>query len=312
MTLHFRDDGSFTIALFTDVHWRSGDDADQRTAHVMDAILAAAQPDLVVFNGDTIDGAHCEDPAMALRAALAPVTARGLPWAAVFGNHDDEGALDRAQLMEKMQALPGCLAEPGPAALSGVGNYVRTVDGRDGKPAARLYFLDSHAYARTDVGGYGWFERDQIAWYLETAAAARQAQGRVLPALAFFHIPLSEYNEMWDLHTCRGIKGEAVCCPLVNTGMFAALHEAAEVLGVFVGHDHLNDFIGELYGIRLAFGRVSGYSGYGDHAFVRGARMIRLRQGVYDFDSWLHLDGGEIIREQALHAPEVNRPTCVL
>jgi hypothetical protein len=311
MTLHFRDDDTFTIALFTDIHWRGGGEEDRRSAALMGTILDAERPDLVVLNGDTIDGAYCDDPARALREAVAPVVARGLQWAAVFGNHDDEGALDRAGLMAEMQALAGCLAEPGPAALSGVGNYVLTVNAGEGQ-AARLYFFDSHAYARTDIGGYGWFERDQIAWYLEQARRARQQHGRVLPALAFFHIPLSEFNELWDLHTCYGVKGEAVCCPLVNTGMFAALHEAAEVLGVFVGHDHLNDFIGNLYGIRLAFGRASGFSGYGNSTFLRGARMIRLRRNVYDFETWLHLEGGEIVTAQPEHAPDFDRPTCIL
>ena len=312
MTLQFRPDGTFTIALFTDIHWRGGGEDDQRTTAMMGAVLDAEEPDLVVLNGDTIDGAYCEDPAGALKEAVAPVVARGLSWAAIFGNHDDEGALDRAALMAVMQTLPGCLAVPGPAQLAGVGNYVLSVAGADDQLHARLYFLDSHAYARTDIGGYGWFERDQIAWYLQTAQAARRAQGKALPALAFFHIPLSEYNEVWDLHTCYGRKGEAVCCPLVNTGMFAAMHEAAEVMGVFVGHDHLNDFIGQLYGIRLAFGRVSGYSGYGDHAFIRGARLIRLRQGTYDFETWLHLDGGVVVAAQPEHLPEVDRPTCIL
>lgn len=310
MSLHFRTDDTFTIALFTDLHWRDGGPQDRRTAALMEDILAAEEPDLVVLNGDTIDGAYCEDPAAALRDAVAPLVARQLPWAAVFGNHDDEGAVDRTALMQAMQALPGCLAQPGPATLSGVGNYVLPVMHGGGEMGARLLFMDSHAYARTDVGGYGWFERDQIDWYLEQARLARAVQGRVLPTLAFFHIPLPEYNEVWDLHTCYGVKGEAVCCPLVNTGMFAALHEAAEVMGVFVGHDHFNDFIGELHGIRLAFGRVSGYSGYGDWA--RGVRMIRLRRGVYDFETWLRLDSGEVIIGQSRHLPDFDRPTCIL
>ncbi len=153
MTLQFRPDDTFTIALFTDIHWRGGSEDDSRSAQMMGAVLDAEQPDLVVLNGDTIDGSYCDDPAGALQNAVAPVVARDLAWAAVFGNHDDEGALDRAALMAVMQGLPGCMAEPGPVKLSGVGNYVLTVAGEDDQPHARLYFLDSHAYA---AHGHRW------------------------------------------------------------------------------------------------------------------------------------------------------------
>ena len=306
------DDSTYTIALFTDIHWRNGDAADQRSAALMDAVLDAEQPDLVVFNGDTIHGGACADPAASLRAALAPVTSRDLPWVAVFGNHDDEGTLDRAALMQVMTALPGCRAEPGPEALAGVGNYVRTVVSTTGKAMAHLYFLDSHSYAQTGIGGYDWIKRDQIAWYLATASKLNATHGEDVPALLFCHIPLSEYNEVWDLHTCFGHKGEPICCPLVNSGMFAALHESGNMRGVFVGHDHVNDFEGTLYGIRLTFGRATGYGGYGRDDFARGARLIRLDVDAADYTTWLHLEGGVRVMEQARHDPEVERKTCIL
>ena len=113
--------------------------------------------------------------------------------------------------------------------------------------------------------------------------------GELLPALAFCHIPLPEFNDVWDFHTCRGVKGETICCPLINTGLFAAMVEAGDVMGLFCGHDHLNDFIGEVHGIRLAFGRATGYGGYGLEEFARGARMVRLRAGEHAFDTWLRL-----------------------
>ncbi len=311
--LHFREDGTFTVVQFTDIHWRNGDKFDQRSAALMGEILDAEQPDLVLLDGDTIHGADCVDPAQSWRDAVAPILARDLAWAAVFGNHDDEGALNRAELMALQQTLPRCLSTPGPAELSGVGNYVLPVLAtHSDEIAAHLYCMDSHAYATNEVGGYGWFKRDQIAWVLATAKRLRAERGKVLPALAFFHIPLSEFNEMWDLRTCYGVKGEAVCCPLINTGMFAALYEAGDVMGVFVGHDHLNDFIGEFYGMKLAFGRASGYGGYGNDDFKRGARVIRLRAGAYRFKSWLRLAGGEKVTEQPPHAPEFDRETCIL
>ena len=67
----------------------------------------------------------------------------GTPWAAVFGNHDDEGTATRHELMDVMQESALSLSEPGPAHVPGVGNYILTVQSSEGvEPAALLYFID--------------------------------------------------------------------------------------------------------------------------------------------------------------------------
>ena len=299
---------------FTDLHVQNGEPEDELTAALMGEVLDAEQPDLVALTGDLISGRKCVDPAASWRRAVAPVLERGLPWAAVFGNHDDEGALSRAELMDVQLTMPQCLSSPGPDDVSGVGNYVLSVRaGETDEPAATLYFLDSNAYAETHIAGYGWIRRDQIAWFLRTTAELRGWQRRSnLPALAFFHIPLPEYNQTWDMQVCYGHKFEPVCCPLLNSGFFAAMHEAGDVMGAFVGHDHINDFHGELYGIRLCFGRGTGFNTYGREGFKRGARVIRLREGERTFETWLRLEGGEVVREQLPHEPELKRATCIL
>lgn len=311
-SLRFSEDGAFTIAVFEDVHWHNGGADDRRSAALMEAILDAEEPDLVVINGDLIHGSACHDPAQSWRDALQPVLERGLPWAATFGNHDDEGSLDRAALMAVQRALPNCLSAPGPATLSGVGNCVLPILTSSGEQAAaHLYLLDSHSYSRAPIGGYDWIKHDQVAWYLETTKRLRQENGdQTLPALAFCHIPLPEFNEVWDYHTCYGVKGELICSPLINTGLFAAMVEVGDVLGLFVGHDHFNDFIGELHGIQLAFGRATGYGGYGSNSFERGARFVRLREGVRAFDSWLRLESGKAAQQPA-HAPEMEWNRCL-
>jgi hypothetical protein len=197
------------------------------------------------------------------------------------------------------------LSQPGPADISGVGNYVLQVSGskRD-ETAAALYFIDSGSYAPTRIGGYDWIRRDQIEWYISESSALRAESSQPFPALAFFHIPIPEYNEVWDFHTCYGMKYESVCAPRVNTGFFAAMHEMGDVMGTFVGHDHINDYWGDLHGVRLCYGRGTGYNTYGRDGFLRGARVIRLKEGERRFDSWLHLADGSVITEQPEHAPQ--------
>lgn len=282
--LRFREDGTFSIVQVTDLHWQNGAPEDLRTSALTAEILDVETPDLVVFTGDVIAGSGCADPGWSLRQAVAPATERGLPWALVFGNHDDEGALDRRALLAVATALPGCRAEPGPAP--GVGNYRLPVLGGDGRVAAQLYCLDSGAYAPKDIEGYAWITHEQVAWYRS------EARDPAVPSLAFFHIPLPEYVEVWETQRCRGQRHEAVCCPKLNSGLFCAFREAGTVLGVFVGHDHVNDYDGELHGIRLCYGRATGFHTYGREGMARGARVIRLSEGVRAFQSWLRLEGG--------------------
>jgi len=292
-TLRFGPDGRFRIVQLTDTHFRDGDEADRRTAALIEAVLDEERPDLVVLTGDVVEGEHAADPAWAWGLAVDPMEARGVPWAAVLGNHDDEGALDREALMAVQRRFPMCLSETGLEHVSGVGNFVLEVGSSRGDgPAAHLYFLDTHAYTTTGAGDYAWLDHDQVTWYREAAAA--RAAGGPRPALAFFHIPLPEYETAWlEGYDVRGTHGTAVCCPTINSGMFAAFHERGEVLGAFCGHDHKNDFDATLYGTRLCYGRVTGFGGYAAGRHPRGARVIELAEGERRFQTWLRLDGGQ-------------------
>ncbi len=268
--LRFRTDGTFTIAQLTDIHWHNGEPEDLSSRALIEAVLEAERPDLVAFTGDVVGGYASHDPDEALRQAVAPVERRRVPWAMVFGNHDDEGRLSRLDLLRAQQALSSCLSERGPESVAGVGNYVlRISSARARALGAALYFLDSGGYAAAGPGHYAWIGRDQIAWYVRRARSLAAEYARApayvpraerLPALAFFHLPLPEYVDAWDFEPCRGSRGEPVCCPALNSGLFAALVESGDVMGTFVGHDHLNDFEGERHGIRLCYGRAGGFS----------------------------------------------------
>jgi predicted phosphodiesterase len=307
--LRFREDGTFTIVQLTDVHWRNGDDADLRSRALIELALDSERPDLVALTGDILSGEESRDPAAAYRAVVAPIEDRVIPWAAVFGNHDDEGALSRAALLKVQREFPHCLTERGPKKIMGVGNYVlRLLAAESDRLAAALYFIDSGAYNALAIGHYAWIARDQIDWYAGTAALLRHEHATAgdetaLPALAFFHIPLPEYDEVWRTAVCRGHRHEPVCGPSANSGFFAALLEAGDVMGTFCGHDHVNDFEGELHGIRLCYGRATGFSPYGREGFPRGARVIRLTRGERAFETWVRLEDGSSLTDPPIHEP---------
>lgn len=308
--LRFRRD-TFKIVQLTDNHWTNFDERDRRTRQVIETVLDCEQPDLVFFTGDMLGGADCKDAERGLRQVVQPIEARGIAWTAVMGNHDDEGSLRREELWRVMESCSHFVGRRGPRRVTGVGNYVLPIMNRRGeRPTAFLWGIDSNSYAATDIGGWGWITRDQIAWYVRTAKQVHLRwniaphEMRSIPVLAFFHIPLPEYDEVWRTQVCYGQKHEEVCAPKINAGFFAALHEVGEVIGTFVGHEHINDFWGNLYGIRLCYGRVSGYGGYGKEGFLCGARVIELQENARDFRTWLRLEDGTAVMNQPEHRPE--------
>lgn len=156
-----------------------------------------------------------------------------------------------------------------------------------GSTAALLYFLDSNSYGGDEkISTYGWIKFDQIAWYREQSLKMTILNsGNPYPALAFFHIPLPEYKEIPGKEQTMGIKKEEECSPKINTGMLAAFVEMKDVMGVFVGHDHDNNYIGIHKGIALAYGQKTGFSSYG--SIGRGSRIIEFREGERSFNTWI-------------------------
>lgn len=76
--------------------------------------------------------------------------------------------------------------------------------------------------------------------------------------------------------------------------MFAAMLLEGDVMGTFTGHDHVNDYLVNYFGIALAYGRWSGGKNtYGK--LVHGSRIVLLKKGTRSFQTWIHQRDGEII-----------------
>ncbi|KAG9072672.1 purple acid phosphatase [Linnemannia hyalina] len=142
-TLKFKDDGSFKIVQFADIHMATGPHScynapssmtctgDINTSEMMERVLEAERPDLVVFTGDNVNGMTSNDAYSTILKYSKPVVERGIPWTIIFGNHDEEGDLSREEMMRSVQDVPFSMAERGPAGISGTGNFVLQIHRRD-------------------------------------------------------------------------------------------------------------------------------------------------------------------------------------
>ena len=297
--LKFNANHKFKIVQFTDIHWKYGNPASDEAGERMAEVLDAEKPDLVVFTGDVIFAKPARE---GLDKALEATISRGIPFAVTWGNHDDEQDLSRKELSEHVATKAGNLTST-VEGISGVTNYTLSVKSTDGKrDAAVLYIFDSNSYSPIKkVKGYDWIKHDQVEWYRQTSKAFTAANdGKPLPALAFFHIPLPEFHEAAQNESAYfvGTRKEKACAPEINTGLAAAMLEAGDVMGVFVGHDHVNDYVVDWRGILLGYGRFTGGATvYHDIPEGNGARIIELTEDSRTIKTWIRIKGGKVINE---------------
>ena len=292
-TLKFKSDKTFKIVQFTDTHIKADDPKSEVAFKTIASVLDNEKPDLVVYTGDIVTGKPVEK---GWKMVLTPCIEREIPYAVVFGNHDDEQEMSREQLSDIVVKMPHSLFVSKVEGVTGYGNYVLEVkSSTETGSAALLYCLDSNAYSTLDsIDGYGWFHADQIDWYRKTSQQEKEQNGKTLPALAFFHIPLPEYTEAYanEKHPAIGVRFEDECSPKVNSGMYLAMLEAGDVMGTFVGHDHVNDYVSYLNGMALCYGRFTGgKTTYGD--LPNGGRVIVLKEGERAFSTWIRTGEGD-------------------
>lgn len=295
--LTFSKEGSFKIVQFTDVHYAYGNVKSDTAFLLINRVLDAEKPDLVIFTGDIVTEKPVKE---GWDAVTKLVSARKIPFAVTLGNHDDEHGVTRAELEKLITAYPYNINTPtNGSATSGVMNNALPVFGseKDMQVKAVLYCLDSGAYSTiSDVKGYGWITPDVIDWYKKTSLQFTIRNNfQPLPALAFFHIPLPEYRFAFDnqKNTRFGTREEEECSPELNSGMFLAMREARDVMGIFTGHDHKNNYIVNYHDVALAYGAFSGWrTTYTPK--MNGARVIVLKEGVKGFETWIRFLDGSI------------------
>lgn len=327
-TLHVRKDGRFKILQVADLHvstgvghcrdaepsGEGGCEADTRTLEFVGTVLDREKPDLVVLSGDQVNGETAPDAQSAVFKFAEPFIKREIPFATIFGNHDDEGSLGRQDLMQLIQSLPFSLSLPGEASVEGVGNYYVEVlaRGNSKHSALTLYLLDTHGYSPDEqqFKGYDWLKKSQIDWFKATsqrlkATSSHMGYKHLHMDMAFIHIPLPEYRTE-DVIPSSGTSAETPTAPGFNSGFKQALVDEG-VLAVSCGHDHVNDYCAlsksegkdtkpELW---MCYAGGAGFGGYGGYGHViEGGYQRRVR--VFEFDmnearitTWKVLEHGD-------------------
>ncbi|OHE92743.1 phosphatase DCR2 [Colletotrichum orchidophilum] len=334
--LSVNGDGTFKIVQISDTHMVTGPgvcndaidadgqplpsmEADPHTVEFLGAILDLEKPNLVILSGDQVHH-DVPDTQSPLFKVVSPLISRSIPFAAVFGNHDDEGthALSRKKQMSILQDLPFCLAQPGPESIDGVGNYHLQVFSHDKSevPVATLFFLDSHGQISSKIKNpdYDPIQQSQINWFTSISQDLRKSRiaedGGDFPhlSLAFMHIPFPEYARN-ELLISGGKRREPTEGPSSNTHFYDALVQE-EVAAVGCGHDHVNDFCALLpdtqqglsaengdqsgkLGPWLCYNGGSGFGGYcsyDENRYYRRTRVWEIDTKKNDLKTWKRIE----------------------
>ncbi|MBR5930454.1 MAG: metallophosphoesterase [Lachnospiraceae bacterium] len=296
--LRAREDGSFRILLIADTQDR--DNPQKLTIDLLNAELDAADADLVIFLGDMIYGPYVgadrNKVEAAIRAIIEPVVERNLPFAVVFGNHDDEDCLSKEEQLAIYQSYPGCLNED--PDIPGVGNTCLPLyNGNDKSPAILLWLIDSGTYVEEgEPGKYAYVKEEQNQWFREGIASYGADQP---VSYVFQHIPVPQvftlvedakafskgafctfgnlfsdwYREV-EGAVREGRFGETPCPPEVDSGQFQSWKDC-NVKAAFFGHDHTNDYVATIEGIDVVATCGLGFYSYG-RGDEHGTRLLVL------------------------------------
>lgn len=292
--LRFHDDGTFKIVQFTDTHIDPMKPESEVAINVIRSTVASEHPDVIVMTGDVVTG---KPAAKGWKRVLAVLEETKVPYLLLNGNHDTEQDLSYQEITHFITSARNCLNKANEEGV--LADMVLEIKGEQGTSAeALIYGIDSHSNSLLpQVDGYAWINYDQIAWYRSQSNQYKAKNGgKALPSLAFFHIPLAEYTAAFDRREGAfcGIRLERECPADINSGMFGAFLEQGDVMGVFAGHDHDNDYVASYKGIALGYGRFSG----GKTTYIDlqpGARVITLYKGKKEFTSYIRLQDGRII-----------------
>ena len=291
-TLRFKK-GLFKIVQITDLHYKLGVKASEQGLACVREMVETEKPDLVVVTGDIIYSAPADST---LSVVLKTFAQLGVPFSMTFGNHDYDFKTPAVALYNQMQKTPNCVM---PVLQGKNTDYSLSILSSNGKrTAAVLYCIDTHNKpAIGGIGGYQWISHNQITWYRQRSMVYKQKNGgRPVPSLAFLHIPLPEFNYATDNTQCPmyGSRLEKAYSPSINSGMFASIKEMGDIMGVFCGHDHDNDYAVSYFNVLLAHGRFSGGNTEYNH-LKSGARVIVLKEGKREFDTWIREVGGNVL-----------------
>lgn len=274
-----------------------------------------AKPDLILITGDVIYG-EFDDDGTALTALIKCMDSLKIPWAPIFGNHDNESEMGVKWQCEQFVNSPYCIFNRR-NEIGGNGNYSIGIS-KKGKLQRVIYMLDSNGcYNSNELNGdevisrkdgkaaFG-FTEEQKNWYKTTAQGINALLEKTIPSFLCYHVPTKDiaeavvaagYQEDVDSKATytlgvdipsdkvqsgdSGTKGANWNIYSYEQPGLLELMKSVGTDGAFFGHEHLNSISVKYEGIRWTYGLKTGT--YDSSPTVVGGTLITLDSSSNDF-----------------------------
>lgn len=271
---------------------------DAQCANHIRSLITQTKPALMLVTGDIVYGRY-DDEGTALSWFAEFMDSFGIPWAPVFGNHDNESAIGVDRQCEMFENKKYCLFKRG--EVTGNGNY--SVGVAVGERLIRVFhMLDTNGCSETDdpkvMKEVGLFP-DQLELVEKNTERIREAVGDYVDAFLAFHIPHSLFPEAERTkgyvteerqYYRLGVDVEAqdgdYGFKLDGVNAFETETDLAEfakknhIEGIFIGHHHNTSTTIHYKGLTLVYGLKTGqYDSYIPGNI--GGTLITLYNGTY-------------------------------
>ncbi len=304
----------FKILQLADIHLGNGFLSfrkDKKALKAIKKLVHLAQPDLIIVTGDMVYPVSIQAGSVnnlkATKLFATFMNSFGIPWTITYGNHDEElySLYSLESLSKVYEGSDNCLFQRGPEDITGMSNHFINILNHNGTINTSLVLFDSNSYVSTfSLFKYDNIHENQVEWYEKQLYAISENYGfdGLVPSLAFFHIPVNEFDDAWQLYRegsneiiyhygKTGRKSEKVRAPVYKSSIFDKMVELGSTKGIFVGHDHCNSFSVTYKGIRLTYCKSIDYLAYpriNRSKWQRGGTVIEIDEdGNFEVSSLL-------------------------
>ena len=274
--------------------------------YYIEKAIEKAKPDLILMTGDNVYG-EFDDSGASLKKLIAFMEGFQIPWAPVWGNHDNECKKGVSWQCQQFEEAEYCLFKRGD--VTGNSNYTIGIY-RGDQLKKVIYMMDSNGCAfgytysplhtfppinegekiKTSDG----FAKDQVEWITSHSERITNELGYTPSKFLALHINIQEYADAliakgymkvdrMQKFTINDPTGEDfggkydLASGTIVDGLWEVL-KAQKFDGVFAGHQHQNYFSVVYEGIRLTHGLKTGHMAYHSDEML-GATFITVAQG---------------------------------
>lgn len=250
-------------------------------------VIKQTKPDLILVTGDIVYG-EFDDDGSSLIAFIEHMDSYGIPWAPIYGNHDNESKKGAFWQNEQFLQSKYCLFKKG--TTDGNGNYTIGIM-QGGKLIRVFYMMDSNGCVNTFnpvendvVCAYNFTDR-QIDWLHACMRVIASKNGGNIPSSVCMHKPIRDFDRANEKYSSQkpvftlgrdlmGVEGDFGSLRRRIKGLtvgtsddegFRCLLKQYGVDSVFAGHLHETNTSVVYDGIRWTFGLKTGvYDSYTD------------------------------------------------